>query len=276
MLRIASDVFDEMLGTAERTEKMDEFISPRFDSSVMERVKFFCHVGDLVCVPKNDIDADELNIVLEVMVAADYYDIGALGGKCLDYLKSVLDVLPNFSFVVANKFGVDYSNESRSIVASAIFYAFEKVLNFNEAVLYDNSINVISEISDPTVLEGLLQWLLRFYSMKPLLAINFLEKWADLSSSKNAESIARELVAKSKVLVLIATFSPDHLTDPKSVLRTFEFGVLLNYADLLHNILSQSQAHYSIFSRLPCAVSLPGVQNYILLPSPGVSVVQHN
>mgnify|MGYP003564506638 CR=1 FL=1 len=60
---------------------------------------------------------------MDVITAADYYDIAELGGKCLDYIKKILDIQPNLVFAVIDKYGIDHTADPRKIVGSVIFYA---------------------------------------------------------------------------------------------------------------------------------------------------------
>jgi len=229
-LRIASDVFDDMLSIEDK--KIETLEAPKFSSNVMEEIKYYCYVG---AVRSFKYSEQELHLVLELGVAADYYSIDHLGVKCADCVRQFLEKKPNYAFIVAAKFGPEHKEETRKHIASTMRFASTKIASFNRKALKDATIFWISSITDVETLRAIVG-LIPTTVADPLLPFYFLEKWVSLSKSQKASEIAQTVARATKLLTKIGSACPSHLTDGKGPIRASSFVSAEMLMDALYEL----------------------------------------
>jgi BTB/POZ domain len=261
MLRVASDVFDDMLIDGFQ----ESIIAPRFSSSVMERVKHYCHLGQLL--DPNVVAFVEMGILLDSLIAADYYHIDEFGAHCLERVTKVMGKAPNLAFVVISKFGVWYQAESRPMVASAIDFARNAIGHFELRRLNEPFIGAIAMVRDRETLSMVLELIPMINSRlgqdDSLLPLKFMEKWVSLVSKSSLTfdgqvnldptGIANELLRETNFLLKIAALRPNHLIDGKGMIRQ----------SMLFDVEAVEGAIYSIELRYSFVESKPPVTREI-------------
>lgn len=233
MLRINSDVFNDILNTNDDETKVSKIDFP-FSSAVMEHVKLFCHLGTLETkdakkkASKKE-SAVEVAILMDVIVAADYFNIADLGTTAAGCVSNALDEVPNLAFLVFNKFGIETDGETREAVKKAISYARDKIRSYNRGLLVDPTFNTTATlqvtIEDYDVLKKVVN-LIPMESESAELPLQFIAAWINVHSiEKSAEEVLRvKLVAKkvieeTELLKKIGEISPKCLVDKDGIVR---------------------------------------------------------
>ncbi|CAB9524642.1 expressed unknown protein [Seminavis robusta] len=228
MLRVHSDVLDEMWNNREE----DTVEAPKFRSTVMARIKEYCHLGEVTklndATELNCVDAAaEMHDVMDTVIAADYYNIDGLGDKCLEFVRSLVNEHLNLVFLIAAKYGLNYENEHRTVVKATIHIARTKLCKYRRDHLNHPSIRAATSVQDTDTLRTIVK-LLPFNTTCPLLRFQFLEKWMILSSetfegkekAPETESLTKRLVKEMELLKHIGAMCPRYLVAKDGPLRS--------------------------------------------------------
>ncbi|CAB9498571.1 expressed unknown protein [Seminavis robusta] len=243
MLRVASEVFDEMLGGDDFDPKKG-LVCPRFSSNVIETVKYYCHLGCIPTLQPSQMTPMEMDTLLDVLVAADFYDLDELGAMCLGHTKKNMEKRPNLAFAVAAKFGLSYKEEDRTMVASAMFFASSLVGNFQEELLSHPSISAISMLRHRATLKSILDLMpmtsSEAFKDVTLLPLQFMHSWVAMTGGEEEEddatNMARELLKETNFLKKIAAVRPDHLIDPEGMIRASDLVDKENVMDAIYSL----------------------------------------
>jgi hypothetical protein len=235
MLRVASEVFEETLSCVD-LDKNEGIIESCFSSFVMKKVKHYCHLGHL---PDSEQDlwlSGEMDVLLDALVAADFYHIDEFGAQCLERVTKIMVKYPNLAFVVIGKVEFRQQGESRPMVASAIAFARKTIGQFELERLAEPFIGRIAMVRDREGLNAVLELIMmttsRFGQGDLLLPLLFMEAWVlncimfgSLRPTDGGQvhfdpaEIAKELLREIKFLEKIAALRPTHLIDSKGVIR---------------------------------------------------------
>jgi BTB/POZ domain len=233
MLRATSGIFDEMLGCNEAgMPTVTTLEAPKFPYSVMANVKRYCHLGELINHGSSDKgalqsiedEAEEVKVMMETAIAADYYNLDELGRMCSACIKDMLEEEPNRSFLVAGYFGLDHSSENRDVVKSIIIAARRQLCRFQAYQMTFSSVAFAAAVQDRATLCKIVD-LLPFKASCPLIKFQFLENWMVAScqkyqeSASEIESLARDVVKELQLLKQIGRSYPHHLVAKDGLLR---------------------------------------------------------
>jgi BTB/POZ domain len=239
MLRAASGIFDEMLGgnnDAGGMSTVTTLEATKFSSLVMANVKHYCHLGELKrnnsspdkgALQTLESEEEEVQLMMETVIAADYYNLDELGRMCTEYIKDMLQEEPNRSFLVASYFALDHSSENRDTVKSIIFAARKQFFKYQPYQLTFSSVAFAATVQDRATLRKIVE-LLPFKADCPLLKFQFLEHWMVVSCQKHQtsksvsdiEALARDVVRELELLKQLGRSYPRHLVAKDGLLRT--------------------------------------------------------